>query len=153
MRRQLSATRDWIFVILVVMLPAGDSRAQQDVNGTWHIYFIDVQQKRTYKPSDVPPWTATLTEDMAITIGDKKVVISSGNMKTEYDLELRANDKNTGEITLSKTDSNGKKQTLPGIYKLEGKKLGICLGLDGQRPKAFEIKFNEQKALIGAEKK
>jgi uncharacterized protein (TIGR03067 family) len=153
MRRQLSAIWDWIFVILVVMLLAGHSRAQQEVNGTWQIYFIDVQQPRTFDPSDVPPWTPTLTEDMGITIDDKKVVIRSGNVKTEFDLELRANDKNTGEITLSKTDSNGKKQTLPGIYKLEGKKLGICLGLDGQRPKTFEIKFNEQKALIGAEKK
>jgi len=152
MRLHLSMMSTLRLAMLGVMLIAHRVHAQQQVMGEWQINFIDIQQRQTDAPTDVSVWTITLTENMTITIRPDKAIITSGSTRTAYDLVLQAKDNNSGDITLSKSDARAK-VTLPGIYKFEGAKLAICFGLNGDRPKTFEIKSNQERALIGAEKK
>jgi uncharacterized protein (TIGR03067 family) len=140
-------------IISVLLFVGNEAFAQQNVIGSWQGYFIDVQQRRSDKQSALPPWVLTLKEDLVITIDQHKLVVESGGTRAVFDLELRATANNTGDITLSVTDEMGKTRKLSGIYKLDGNKLAICLGVDSERPKTFEIKHNEEKILIGLEKK
>lgn len=57
-----------------------------------------------------------------------------------------------GQKTIDLTPVRGGGKTIRGIYKLEGGKLTLCLGLTGTRPGSFESKPNSATCLNVCEK-
>jgi uncharacterized protein (TIGR03067 family) len=140
-------------VVLVVstlaaatMVRAEKEPAASEIDGTYSFVSFEANGK---SGAQVP--TADLKETKFVFKGTN-FTMHRKNEKQDMTFSVDA-DKKPKQIDLTRKSENGKSQSVPGIYSLEGKRLTICIDETGKlRPKEFVTKGFERTSMLVLEK-
>ena len=133
-----------ILALLVVICGNNIAGAQEKLFGTWKVQFF----ARVTEPADVAEDDAAVPsrvgDEIEIVIDRNKLVLVWGGTKSECKLKLVAKDADSGQMTITHTDKNGREDILLGIYMLKDGILSLCLsGDEDKKPTNFEIKYSQ----------
>jgi uncharacterized protein (TIGR03067 family) len=128
--------------------------AQETLYGSWKVqYFARVSTPAAVAAEEeaVP---SSIRGDLEIEMTPTKFVLIRSKAKFDCKLIVNPKDAVSGKLTVTFKHKNGREEVLPGIYRIEGDKLSLCLSLDDDRqPLDFEIKYNEAKILMRLKRK
>jgi len=124
-------------LISLACIATSASADLKKINGTW---------KPISGEAGGRPMTKAFLDKMVIVIKDGTYDYDEGNGHDIGTLKDVPGKPQGMDITGTKGPNKGK--TYVTLYKLEGKTLTICYGLDGKRPKAFDAKGKGSTMLI-----